>query len=163
MPAFGFDAVPLPMKKPMKSVIGLDAVTELIADALGETTAPTVVDAAGLAVALLPSNSRREEAATVHTNGATAGSLPPSPPEPSHDSTPAATPKELARTAAAGAGVGGVAVRIGGESGVSVVAAGSAGGALGSVESLVTSGTGTPSTGRDSGCDAPRLTEIESG
>ncbi len=92
-PAFGFAAVPLPMKIPMKSTTGLAPT------AVGPAGSPEATAAAAGVRDPFESNSRRMTAAAVHINGPAAGT-PPSPAPPSHDNTFAPTPDTDPRAAA---------------------------------------------------------------
>lgn len=100
MPAFGSSTVPLPMKNLMKSCNGLAAVALAGAGIAGVAGSPLVVDAAGWTVTATPADSRRETAATDHSNGTAAGA-PPSVPAPSHDTTVALKPRTGAAEGAA--------------------------------------------------------------
>ena len=118
MPAFGFSAVPLPMKI-RKMLPGChppraDALGELAPDADettaadGSTGAPALTAADGFAVRADPLNSRRAAANAAHANGAAAGPSP-LPPPPNHANTE--PPRPLTRPDAADI-TGGVAVGV---------------------------------------------------
>lgn len=82
MPAFGFSAVPLPMKIRMKSATGF-AASEAVADAAPTNGPPLVVVAVCAATEPEPC-VRRVAATAAQANGPAAGPSPP-PPVPSHD------------------------------------------------------------------------------
>jgi len=90
MPAFGFSAVPLPIKN-RKMLPGCQPIADALGDAAeptkkatGSIGSPLVVLAAAFAILGPDTTSRRDAANAAHANGAAAGA-PPSPPAPSHD------------------------------------------------------------------------------
>ena len=119
MPAFGFSAVPLPMKNrkmlpgchpPRADALGaptLDADETTAAD--GSTGAPVLTAADGFAVRSDPPNSRRAAANAAHANGAAAGPSP-LPPPPNHAKTE--PPRPLTRPDAAADITGGASTGV---------------------------------------------------
>jgi len=98
MPAFGFSAVPLPMKNrrmlpgvhpPIAAALGNTALAVAVPGS-ASTDSPVLV-AAAFAVREAPSNSRRAAATTAHANGPAAGESP-LPPASNHASKPAPRP-----------------------------------------------------------------------